>query len=376
MGYLRFYLSIIVVMSHLSTGAFYGHPEVNLLSVGPINAVRMFFIISGFYMAMVFYKYSSPFEFYLSRALRLYPIYWLTLVVTIAIAFILHETKIGGFIDLTVWFQGGSLFAKALLFLSNFSFFGLDLSYFYCVGANHAQFALMSWSDCPTGYLIGIQKVVLDPPAWTLALELYFYLLVPIFFVMKIRAVIAIAIFSVALTLFIMAIHLPHHDILDRVFFPAELYLFLIGFLAYKLKNYINRSVGLSCSLLSLMLILIYNHIPVANIGSLYIWQDLLLFGIFTLALPTLFKFGEHIPGERFIGDLSYPIYISHTCVLSLIYYLGTQHFLNMWAWVMLNLISVIIFSFSLLLMSRPCESLRHHLFPAGRENSRHPSKL
>src|ERR1700676_46715 len=99
MGYLRLLLALVVACGHLQTDALYGGTEVSVFSVGPIIAVKLFFIISGFYMAMVFHKYASARDFYLSRSMRLFPIYWLTIVGCIVAASVLGRDRIPPFID-------------------------------------------------------------------------------------------------------------------------------------------------------------------------------------------------------------------------------------------------------------------------------------
>ena len=75
MGLLRTILALLVVGSHL--GAF----------GGATFAVKGFFIISGFYMALVIstrYHKLPVGDFYASRLLRLLPLYWVIGLLTVA----------------------------------------------------------------------------------------------------------------------------------------------------------------------------------------------------------------------------------------------------------------------------------------------------
>ena len=78
MGYIRFLLAVIVVAAHCG---------VNNWSIGASAAVQAFFLISGFYMAATYStNYNGHYRaltFYVSRYLRLYPLY-LTLVLLTA----------------------------------------------------------------------------------------------------------------------------------------------------------------------------------------------------------------------------------------------------------------------------------------------------
>src|SRR5438093_7095325 len=78
MGMFRFLLALSVVIAH--TKAIYGYELI-----GGYLSVNSFFIISGFYMAFILNekyigKNSSYRLFITNRFLRIYPIYWLTLI--------------------------------------------------------------------------------------------------------------------------------------------------------------------------------------------------------------------------------------------------------------------------------------------------------
>jgi peptidoglycan/LPS O-acetylase OafA/YrhL len=362
MGYLRLFLALVVACGHLQTDAIYSKTEASVFSVGPIIAVKLFFIISGFYMAMVFHKYASARDFYLSRAMRLFPIYWLAILGCILTAAILGRVSIPPFIDLSLWHQAQGILAKSLLILPNASFLGLDFSFYFCVSPDGSSFSLISMSGCPKGHWLGIEKAVIIPPAWTLALEWYFYLLVPIFFAIRTRWVMAVAAVSFAITLLVTATSL--YNIMYRVFFPAELYLFLIGFLAFRLREYIPDRIGISCAALSIVAMLIYRYLPVWH-WLTPVGLNFVLFFAFALGLPKLFQVGTMVSGERAIGDLSYPVYITHLPIESVIYFSAMHATLPMWAWVAFNVGAVIVISIVLLLATRPIEIRRLEMLPS-----------
>ncbi|MCF8321913.1 MAG: acyltransferase family protein [Flavobacterium sp.] len=81
MGFLRFILAISVVLAHSSSIYGFG-------LVGGKTAVQAFYIISGFYMTLILNeKYignnNSYKLFITNRFLRLYPIYWIILLLTV-----------------------------------------------------------------------------------------------------------------------------------------------------------------------------------------------------------------------------------------------------------------------------------------------------
>jgi len=85
MGLIRFMLAISVVIAHTSDLFGFGF-------VGGEMAVKIFFMISGFYMALILNeKYiganSSYWLFLKNRLLRLYPLYFLVLFLTLIITY-------------------------------------------------------------------------------------------------------------------------------------------------------------------------------------------------------------------------------------------------------------------------------------------------
>ena len=74
MGLFRVLLAVSVFIVHVDSTGFIS----NLIGFGGANAVELFFVVSGFYIAMILNSsYSKNRNFYLNRALRLYPIYYI-----------------------------------------------------------------------------------------------------------------------------------------------------------------------------------------------------------------------------------------------------------------------------------------------------------
>src|SRR6056297_1555321 len=77
MGCIRTFFAIVVVISHSWTFVF----------VGPILAVQSFFLISGFLISFVLTEagsYDTMRSFYVNRVLRLYPVYLVVALATLA----------------------------------------------------------------------------------------------------------------------------------------------------------------------------------------------------------------------------------------------------------------------------------------------------
>jgi peptidoglycan/LPS O-acetylase OafA/YrhL len=357
-GYVRILLALSVAVGHLPAGMYgYERAASTIIFVGVIVAVKLFFIISGFYMAMIFEKhYSTTDMFLVSRAVRLFPAYWLTMAFSVVAALWLKTPDVGPLLNLDFWYLVREPVAVFLFTLSNLTFLGIDFGSFTCIQLTPAIEFAFNWKlPCPEGQVLLVLRAVV-PPAWTLSLEWYFYLLVPLFCGLTTRRVALVAGCSFLLALFI-AVFANFHP-WNRALFPAELYLFLLGFLAYRLKHLIPRAVEGTCAALVVVTILAYQHIPVFD------WRDpaganFVLYFAFAAALPCLFEIGNQIPGERLAGDLSYPMYICHAPVEMVIYALGLQERMSLFTWVAANVLIVVLASALLLLATAPIEKFR-----------------
>lgn len=297
MGVLRLLLAICVVGGHAQSSVF----GLNINGLDARYAVNFFFIISGFYMAMILnerYKDVGVFAFYKSRALRLYPTYY----VGVLIAIITSGSEIYSFY--------GSLAnsTKTYFVLSNLLIFGLDNNYWLCLKDVKGGCA----SD------IGMLTIV---PAWSLSVELGFYLLAP--FVL--RSFYRTALFGAVGILYLFAfsfIQFPLEPVgngliraaVDSVtvnffFYPSSFVFFAGGAISYHLRAIVKQGVGTQQYSLVLALLLLLSFSETV----MPFWHMLL----FALAIPLLFQVTKFISFDRHIGNLSYPVYITHYPILS-----------------------------------------------------------
>lgn len=174
MGWVRFLLAAAVVFHHSSV-------PWNLPIVDGHQAVRLFYIISGFYMAMILdRKYPATREgvwlFYGNRFLRIFPIYWLVLA-TAGLFYATAWAWLGRIPERFGWYlpliENGHGTFLAGLGVSQLVLFGLDWFNLF-----DFQGPTMGWSGAvPEGRPAGFLCLV--PQAWTLAVELSFYLFAP-----------------------------------------------------------------------------------------------------------------------------------------------------------------------------------------------------
>ena len=171
MGIIRFLLAISVLVLHTT-------PIFGLTLVGGDVAVQAFYIISGFYMSLVLTdKYETTnwkgYKLFITnRLLKLYPVYWVTLVafLTLGISsvWIFKSTYIFDYyidnIDLITPIN------LVYLIFCNIFIIGQDL--LFVIGfQNNNYFFQADYSNAN----ISLHRFLFIKQAWTISLEIYFY---------------------------------------------------------------------------------------------------------------------------------------------------------------------------------------------------------
>jgi len=206
------------------------------------------------------------------------------------------------------------LTAKIIVGLTNLTLIGQDQVMFLSVTDG-----VLSWTGDYQSSDVPLFAGLLVPQAWTLSLELMFYLIAPWILVSKSRIMVLFAV-SVLLRALFVVFGFGLADPWDYRFFPTELAFFLFGaishqFVAPKLiwarKH---RAPLLSAVAVTVMsgLIVSFAHIPLPEALKFAV-----LFGGMALFLPLLFDFQGNNSIDNFLGQLSYPIYIWHILVVS-----------------------------------------------------------
>ena len=151
--------------------------------------------------------------------------------------------------------------------------------------------------------------------AWSIGIEVMFYLIAPFLAKRSLKIIILILISSFALRMVIYYHFNLQHDPWSYRFFPTELLFFLLGIIAYRiytilkekqLNNIFLKSVFIAVVAFSLM----YRYITIPGKMTLYLL-------LFFSALPFIFILSKNWKTDRQLGELSYPIYISHIFILS-----------------------------------------------------------
>jgi peptidoglycan/LPS O-acetylase OafA/YrhL len=327
MGLLRFLLALAVILEHTSAGSLWG-----LKLTGGTVAVQTFFIISGFYMALILnekYIGAGSYRLFITnRLLRLLPAYWMVLIVTIiftALAWMfLGKT---GKLQLFASYWGGlDISTKVFLVFANIGLVGQDWAMFLGLDTSGLLYPVADFHQS----VPPLHSFLFVPQAWSLGVELTFYLMAPFVVTRSAAAIFCFAFLAVCLRYDLYAHFGLFNDPWNYRFFPTELALFLMGALSYKLYVRIrNLKLGimpLAASCLLLFVTASFQFLPdylSASHFNLKIW----LFYVFAAtAIPLAFICTKNISPDRYIGEMSYPAYISHILVIGMAKGIGIEH--------------------------------------------------
>ena len=321
MGMLRLLLAATVVFVH--AGFPLGFPTIN----GSL-AVQTFYMISGFYMALILNeKYTDqPHAYRLfltNRLLRLLPVYYvvlsLTILVAIGMMLTLGEPQLEFFRALRYQADGLPLSAKTLLVLSNLTLIGQDWLSFLTVSP---QTGALVFSPDSTQVYTNLNSLLMVQPGWTVSLELTFYVFAPFLVRRRAWVLVLLIIGSAGLRILFRQYAQLGGLAWSYRFFPFELLFFLSGALAYKAYRHL-RGVALPgwlCPAILAMALLL-----TAGFGLLHQYAVAggmsagLASGLYRLAmacsLPFIFRATKNSLPDTRLGELSYPLYLVHFLV-------------------------------------------------------------
>lgn len=306
MGIIRFIYAIAVVILH--GGTVFGF---TLLSRD--LAVWSFFIISGFYMALILNeKYvganGSYRLFITNRFLRIFPVYIVVLILYVVLSSFLVKEGLSSPLQLYFLRIGQMGGVQQLLVLTEVVIRNVSLiiapDYFY-TNKYLPDFLFLS-------------------QAWTLQIELLFYLVAPFFVRRRLRVILII---TVTLILFDYVFVFPHQlfykqPLIYRIF--ANFIFFFIGVISYhlykKIKTYQKRQILTPIFICFILFTVFYNYIPI-HIPVLKMpgHTDWLYYLSLAFLIPVFFQRFKKSSIDNFIGELSYPIYISHGLIILLL---------------------------------------------------------
>jgi peptidoglycan/LPS O-acetylase OafA/YrhL len=281
-------------------------------------AVELFFVVSGFYMQLVLStRYTKgklgktwALQFYKARYFRLLPIYLLGSVLVIGAAL-----PRSGMAPLSIWREvwdlpntaGNHLFL-GFLCLTNMTMLFQDATMFFAVHGGGIHWSANFWDS-----KILLADALTIPPAWSLGIELSFYLIAPYVLGLRSRWLLIGAICGLAIKMTILeALHLG--DPWTFRFFPFELGYFFLGVLAFRHRQLLYSAVPATFEryfvypfVICLVAVRLPKFVP-----------TLIYPTILACALPFLFRMTSGLKVDRLLGELSYPFYILHIFCLFL----------------------------------------------------------
>lgn len=288
MGLLRFFLAFVV---------FCGHSSGNFNTwITSTEAVRGFYVISGFLMALILThpsKYSSYSQFVTSRFLRLWPCFICVTFLTLIARLFSDSLILKEFFLLST----GS---KVLAIFPNLFMVGSDWICFLSTTAN----VQLVW-ESPEKSLI---HFLLIPQAWTLGIEFSFYAFA--YFIIKNNRIFTSMFFlSLFFNLFFLSFE---NEPISYRFFLSELIYFYIGIFSFKISGSFKK-LQLFKSIFFLFLLILFLVLK----NSLFYY--LLLF----ILLPDILTFDKSSICN-FFGHLSYPFYLIHKLAVWFVIYIAS----------------------------------------------------
>jgi peptidoglycan/LPS O-acetylase OafA/YrhL len=283
LGGLRFVLALIVLLGHATD--FAGRAgRVSWTRVGntlsPTAAVVAFLLISGYSMA---HSIENPKGFYLRRFWRIVPLYVFGLIFGYAV----------------IVAAGGKIFMPGRQYAETPDSFSLIANFLF----------LQGWI---------VQRLMFNAPLWSISIEIFFYLLAPIFARFRLRLLVVLILISAIVFCTVQP------DYWKPYWGGGMLQLawpWVAGFVLYRNRDELPRLmiVGLCC-------VLTVAKLENAAAGTATI--SVLI--ICSAPLIPLSRFVQNV--LNYLGELSYPLYVIHWPTILGIYAL--YNIRNSTAWI------------------------------------------
>jgi peptidoglycan/LPS O-acetylase OafA/YrhL len=305
-GTFRFLLAISVVVGHF--GGLWGHDFFN----GRM-AVQCFYMVSGFLISLILSgKYDATTTaglrlFYTNRALRIFVPYW-TFLLLILLG---HTIMLGGpQPQFTLHWAEMSFLTRVYLLFVNIFVVGQEwvmwLSY------DHGSLTPV-WSSDELPQHLSMFLVI--PQAWSMSLELMFYALAPFLVRRHWLILLTYILATYAARTLLMNYGLTGSGFVYR-FFPVELGLFLAGVLAHRAFAFVDARVRVNLAISGATTATLFFMMFLMRYWDF--WDSHRFFALVVIALPSMFSVSNHFAFDRWLGELSYPIYLCHLAVASI----------------------------------------------------------
>ncbi|MGY5330385.1 acyltransferase family protein [Pseudomonas protegens] len=304
MGLFRIFLALFVIAGHSQADVF-GVIGITWSSM----AVFVFFVISGFYMALVMdtkYKDSPIRSFYFSRAARIFPTYWLAAIFSVISLYCMFGSSY------FVPFTSVSFLDQALIVFTNIFIFGQDVTHLVC------------FKSIQDGVCLSEGQYLVNAPGWSISVELIFYLLAP-FFVRNIGRSALLLLLGILYVFVVKGIGLSEFKLffsnpgindasIYYYFFPVSFAFFGAGACSYYAIYKVSAGKAQVSTLNYVTGVLVlFAASQVFTPMIAWWWTALIAFMV-----PGLFSATKSNKYDRMIGELSYPVYMFHFPIMVL----------------------------------------------------------
>jgi peptidoglycan/LPS O-acetylase OafA/YrhL len=334
MGVLRLVLALWVAGAHAGTYLMRLLPD-------PTAAVFVFFAISGYLMALVLNRPDAHgvVPFYVSRTLRIYPLYLGVLGVTLLCWMFGLNTGYGfgpvgdPIANIRNLWPSAGVEARAIILFANVTTVGQDI-----LRAAFYDKATGAFSTAPAADAIPGLSFNIMGQAWSIGPEMIFYICAPVL----VRRGWAISAALAAYAILSFSSVAPRLDSAVQ-FLPF----FLTGGAFFHISL---RPIRIITAVAGLGLITRYTIHPLPGLGTV------LVVGLIALIpLAVTLTRGSKIDG--FLGQLSYPLYVTHFLLIQTCVQLAGSHYqIAVWASFALVATAVTIG------VERPLDKFRHAL--------------
>lgn len=326
MGFLRIYLALCVVEAH-------ANEVFPWVMHSGHEAVEIFFMISGFYMALIADRYASALEFYCSRFLRIFIPYWVVLI-SIILFCIISGVVIGewGVLDLYRNYspEKNGLAGVIIAGISNVTIFFQDTVMF--LSHDGGQSLTFTRDFGCSKHPLWLFLVI--PQAWSISVELMFYLILPFLAKLRTSRLAILLICSLLLRAFVYQYLGLTNDPWSYRLFPLELALFIAGMIACRfyrthsdfISNITNKLIPQSVFggmvYISTLFFLFFVMKKFAILLAEWmpeVYGVLISYMVWAMLMPFIFSISKSLKWDRVVGELSYPVYLVHVFVISVV---------------------------------------------------------
>lgn len=288
--------------------------------------VQIFFMISGFVIFMTLDHTKNLTQFVISRFARLYPTYWICILITVIVISFFPVPTLGNY--------------SILQFLANLTMI--------------------------QGYL---QIAHIDQVYWSLGVELMFYVLMGIvFYLKKLNKIEVISLFWLALVVLKLIFDFPFEKYFKVLLILESAPLFIAGMMFYKIKFKESSLLNHIIIIISLVIFFFNMHFQLlerSNQVDEGILNYILIIFAFILFYLMIYFDIKILKNKYllFLGYISYPLYLLHNVIGYAIIYRVKQLSNNQFFYVLPTMFVAIILAYIVTkIMEKPTKKIKTKL--------------